>query len=76
MKRFLYNRYDRLRAWLVPGLRAFFCGVRRLPFKDVPIVINNFNRLDSLKRLIAGLESRGYRNIHIIDKTTSYQKGL
>lgn len=72
MKRFLYNRYDRLRAWLVPGLRAFFCGVRRLPFKDVPIVINNFNRLDSLKCLIAGLESRGYRNIHIIDNASSY----
>lgn len=40
--------------------------------KQIPIVINNFNRLGYLKRLIASLESRGYKNIHIIDNNSTY----
>ena len=51
---------------------GFFSGIRHIPYKEVPIVINNFNRLTSLKKLIGGLESRGYRNIHIIDNASSY----
>lgn len=41
-------------------------------FKAIPIVINNFNRLEYLKQLIASLESRGYHNIHIIDNNSTY----
>lgn len=72
MKRFLFNRYDRLRCWLIPGIKALVFGIRRVPYKEVPIVINNYNRLTSLKKLVEGLEVRGYTNIHIIDNASTY----
>lgn len=40
--------------------------------KEVPIIINNFNRLDTLKRLIESLANRGYSNIYIIDNNSTY----
>lgn len=41
------------------------------PWK-IPVVINNFNRLGSLKQLITALEKRGYFNILIIDNDSTY----
>lgn len=41
-------------------------------YKDIPIIINNFNRLDTLKKLINSLEKRGYENIYIIDNLSTY----
>jgi hypothetical protein len=41
-------------------------------YKQIPIIINNFNRLDSIKRLIESLEIRGYTNIFIIDNLSTY----
>ena len=38
----------------------------------IPIIINNYNRLSYLKRLINSLESRGYFNIYIIDNNSTY----
>lgn len=38
----------------------------------IPIIINNFNRLTTLKQLIASLEKRGYTNIHILDNGSCY----
>ena len=38
----------------------------------IPVIINNFNRLESLKLLIESLEKRGYTNIHILDNASSY----
>lgn len=40
--------------------------------QDIPIVINNFNRLSTLLQLIQSLEQRGYRNIHILDNASTY----
>lgn len=40
--------------------------------KRIPIIINNRNRLTSLKKLIESLENRGYYNIYIIDNASSY----
>lgn len=40
--------------------------------KEIPIIINNFNRLDMLDRLIKALEKRGYLNIYIIDNKSTY----
>ena len=40
--------------------------------KDIPIVINNFNRLTTLRQLIASLEKRGLRNIYILDNDSTY----
>lgn len=42
-------------------------------YKDIPIVINNRNRLDFLQQLIFALTKRGYNNIIIIDNNSSYQ---
>jgi hypothetical protein len=41
-------------------------------YKRTPIIINNFNRLDSLRQLIWSLEKRGYTNLYIIDNHSSY----
>ena len=41
-------------------------------FKRIPIIINNYNRLTTLTRLIEALEERGYRNIYIIDNASTY----
>ena len=40
--------------------------------RKIPIIINNYNRLGMLKRLIGSLEKRGYTNIHIIDNCSTY----
>lgn len=39
---------------------------------DIPIVINSFNRLTTLRRLTASLEERGLTNIHILDNRSTY----
>ncbi len=41
-------------------------------YRKIPIIINNFNRLDSMKQLIESLEKRGYTNIFIIDNLSTY----
>ena len=41
-------------------------------FKDIPIIINNYNRVTTLKLLISSLEIRGYKNIFIIDNASTY----
>lgn len=39
---------------------------------EIPIIINNFNRLSTLKELLTSLEQRGYNNIHILDNASTY----
>lgn len=41
-------------------------------FKEIPIIINNFNRLSFLQLQIDALEKRGYNNIYIIDNNSTY----
>ena len=53
-------------------LRYLLFGKRLKSCFEIPIIINNYNRLDYLVKLIQSLESRGYRNIHIIDNNSSY----
>jgi hypothetical protein len=52
---------------------GYLFGKHPKDFKKIPIIINNFNRLTTLKRLIHDLEIRGYHNIHIIDNKSDYQ---
>lgn len=47
-------------------------GKKPQDFKKIPIIINNYNRVTTLKILISDLETRGYYNIHIIDNNSSY----
>jgi hypothetical protein len=42
-------------------------------YKEIPIVIVNFNQLENLKKLVNYLMSNGYNNIHIIDNNSTYK---
>ncbi len=44
----------------------------RTDYREIPIVINNYNRLTSTTLLIESLEKRGYHNIIIIDNNSTY----
>lgn len=63
--------YCRL-AMMVSRFKYFFYGSSMPEAKEIPIIINNFNRLTSLKLLIESLITRGYCNIHIIDNASTY----
>ena len=39
---------------------------------QIPIIINNYNRLSTLKQLIESLTIRGYSNIYILDNCSTY----
>lgn len=41
-------------------------------FKQIPIIINNRNRVTCLKRLVDWLTNHGYTNIYIIDNASDY----
>ena len=42
------------------------------PYQDIPVVINNFNRLDCLIKLLNWLNNAGMRNIVIIDNGSTF----
>jgi len=42
-------------------------------FYEVPIIINNRNRLDFLKKMIGWLRDVGYKNIVILDNMSNYE---
>lgn len=60
----LLARWHRLREIVSPG--------RIRSGAEIPIVINNFNRLTTLQRLVRSLEERGLTNIHILDNDSTY----
>jgi hypothetical protein len=45
-------------------------------FKNIPVIINNFNRLEYPKQLIGWLEAAGMHNIYIIDNASTYSPVL
>lgn len=73
MRRKLIRDYKRSKKWLVPEIKKRIFGMNELTYKNTPIVINNYNRLETLQILIQGLESRGYHNIYIIDNNSTYE---
>lgn len=38
-----------------------------------PIIINNFNRLTYLTRVVDALQARGYENLYVIDNASTYE---
>lgn len=52
--------------------KAFHIIHRRSDIKDIPIIINNFNRLEWLQKQIDWLFRVGHTNIHIIDNLSTY----
>lgn len=65
IRSFFLNRYYYVREWISPS--------KIKTAKEIPIIINNFNRLTTLLILTEGLKSRGYTNIYIIDNNSTYQ---
>lgn len=57
---------------LLARLKFSFWGKFIDDYFDIPIIINNYNRLEYLLILIKCLEKRGYKNIHIIDNNSTY----
>ena len=50
----------------------FFFFVCKKNHKDIPIIINNFNRLGYLQKMLLSLEKKGYTNIIILDNASTY----
>lgn len=50
----------------------FFAEKTVKDIKNIPIIINNFNRLTMLRDLVECFEKRGYNNIYIIDNNSTY----
>lgn len=57
---------------LVRWGQAFIFRSKIKEARQIPIIINNRNRLEYLVQLISALESRGYNNIYIIDNNSTY----
>lgn len=52
--------------------KGLFISSKIKDYKSIPIIINNYNRLTFLKKLINSLEVRGYTNIYIIDNNSTF----
>jgi len=72
---------NRLAALFSPALRRAVTKasgpdlppLRMLPHRQVPVIINSFNRLGSLRRLMAWLMRARHEKIVIIDNASRYQ---
>lgn len=68
-----YQNHKRLfLKWFIPEIKKRLYGIKSINYKDIPIIINNYNRLEMLLTLIHSLESRGYHNLYIIDNQSTY----
>lgn len=65
-------RHKRTRKLLSKLLHDRFHAEKVTDFRQIPIIINNFNRLEYPRRLIDYLTERGYDNIYIIDNHSTY----
>lgn len=54
------------------AIKGLIYGQKPMDIKNIPIIINNFNRLNMLIILIEALEKHGYTNIHILDNDSTY----
>lgn len=57
---------------LIIYFKGQFNSPKEIHHTEIPIIINNFNRLNYLEKLLKGLEKRGYKNIHILDNQSTY----
>lgn len=43
-----------------------------LPHRDVPVIVNSFNRFKPLRKLVNWLQGSGYRNLVVVDNASSF----
>jgi hypothetical protein len=78
MKEFLFQIKKRTTAVISKMMRRFmrFLFVKDVITPqncfDVPIIINNRNRVTFLKQMLERIESFGYKNIYILDNDSTY----
>lgn len=75
MKLYIKSIFTPLYYWLWRTYIIFMGSIFKSKISnayDIPIIINNRNRLTFLKKLIFSLESKGYFNIYIIDNNSNY----
>jgi hypothetical protein len=71
-----FNTYSWYTRW--KKLEGILKRVTILPFKkktnikDIPIIINNRDRVGYLSKLVEWLEKNGYNNIYILDNDSTY----
>lgn len=58
--------------WFKPEFKKRLFGIKKIEYKNIPIIINNYNRLEMLSTLINSLTSKGYHNLYIIDNKSTY----
>lgn len=67
--------YEKVKHWVIASMmryKEYKNPPKDVPYTEIPIIINNFNRLEYLLILLNGLEKRGYTNIHILDNQSDY----
>ena len=64
----IWARYILSFIWSLP----YIYGNRKLSAKDIPVIINSFNRITSLRKLIGWLERAGFDEIIIIDNSSTF----
>lgn len=72
---FLFRKRFSLAQNIISRRLKSFAGADKLSpeeFIHIPVIINNFNRLDCLRILIQRLEKAGLKNIIILDNASSY----
>jgi hypothetical protein len=72
---FMYNTIANLYYNLIIFRNVLYSKyfVKKIEYTEIPIVINNRNRITFLKKLIDSLKSRGYNNIFILDNNSTYE---
>jgi protoheme ferro-lyase len=64
--------YFPLRTYVVVRnhIRTRLC--KKIDYRDIPIYINNRNRVTFLNQVIDSLREKGYRKLIVIDNNSSY----
>ncbi|MEN2415060.1 glycosyltransferase family 2 protein [Flavobacterium mesophilum] len=74
--RYLFYRLEiRVRVFLITYLYAKFSKTVKkqlIDFKTIPIIIVNYNQLETLKLLLDYLLENDYKNLHVIDNNSNY----
>ncbi|MHA6249241.1 glycosyltransferase family protein [Pontibacter sp. CAU 1760] len=66
-----FGFFDNLRFRAVTKFKRIFKSAECDPF-EIPIILNNYNRLEYLQKMVAWLESAGYKNLFILDNNSTY----
>ncbi len=71
----VYNATANFYYYLIICRNVLYCKifVKKIEYTNIPIIINNRNRITFLKKLIDSLKSRGYNNIYILDNNSTYK---